>query len=149
MKNICLTFIFFTCFIFSPSLFAISETTEFETTCNKTNDLTGKSIACFNENDPLQSVGLFFGCSRMLQYSILTKKDGRIKKAPRRLVFDIENIYFRPKFTEEKNYIKRKTLELKSASNKNIGQCKIIESPAKITEELKLILDVNTSRNIL
>ena len=149
MKNICLTFIFFTCFIFSPSLFAISETTEFETTCNKTNDLTGKSIACFNEDDPLKSVGLFFGCSRMLQYSILTKKDGRIKKAPRRLVFDIENIYYRPKFTEEKNYIKRKTLELKSASNKHIGQCKIIESPAKITEELKLILDVNTSRNIL
>mgnify|MGYP000016411201 CR=1 FL=1 len=149
MKNFFLTFILFTCFIFSPSLFAISETTEFETTCAKTNDLTGKSIACFNETDPLQSVGLFFGCSQMLQYSILTKKDGRIKKAPRRLVFDIENIYFRPKFTEEKNYIKRKTLELKSASNKNIGQCKIIESPAKITEELKLILDVNTSRNIL
>ena len=149
MKNICLTFIFFTCFIFSPSLFAISETTEFETTCAKTNDLTGKSIACFNENDPLQSVGLFFGCSRMLQYSILTKKDGRIKKAPRRLVFDIENIYYRPKFNEDKNYIKRKTLELKSSNNKNIGQCKIIENPAKITEELKLILDVNTSRNIL
>ena len=149
MKNILLTFIFFTCFIFSPSLFAISETTDFKTTCNKTNDLTGKSIACFNENDPLQSVGLFFGCSRMLQYSILTKKDGRIKKAPRRLVFDIENIYYRPKFNEDKNYIKRKTLELKSASNKHIGQCKIIESPAKITEELKLILDVNTSRNIL
>ena len=149
MKNILLTFIFFACFISSPSLFAISEATDFETTCTKTNDLTGKSIACFNENNPLQSVGLFFGCSRMLQYSILTKKDGRIKKVPRRLVFDIENIYFRPKFTEEKNYIKRKTLELKSANNKNIGQCKIIESPAKITEELKLILDVNTSRNIL
>ncbi len=149
MKNILLTFIFFACFISSPSLFAISEATDFETTCTKTNDLTGKSIACFNENNPLQSVGLFFGCSRMLQYSILTKKDGRIKKVPRRLVFDIENIYFRPKFTEEKNYIKRKTLELKSANNKNLGQCKIIESPAKITEELKLILDVNTSRNIL
>ena len=149
MKNILLTFIFISCFISSPSLFAISEATDFETTCTKTNDLTGKSIACFNENNPLQSVGLFFGCSRMLQYSILTKKDGRIKKAPRRLVFDIENIYYRPKFNEDKNYIKRKTLELKSASNKHIGQCKIIESPAKITEELKLILDVNTSRNIL
>lgn len=149
MKNFFLIFIFFTFFISSPSLFAISETTEFETTCAKTNDLTGKSIACFNETDPLQSVGLFFGCSQMLQYSILTKKDGRIKKAPRRLVFDIENIYYRPKFNEDKNYIKRKTLELKSSNNKNIGQCKIIESPENITEELKLILDVNTSLNIL
>ena len=102
MKNILLTFFFFTYIILSPSLFAVSETSEFavsettgfETTCTKTNDLTGKSIACFNENYPLQSVGLFFGCSRMLQYSILTKKDGRIKRAPRSLVFDIENIYF-------------------------------------------------------
>ena len=149
MKKIFLTFIFVSCFIFSPSLFAISETTDFETTCNKTNDLTGKSIACFNSEFPLQSVGLFFGCSRMLQYSILTKKDGRIKKAPKRLVFDIENIYYRPKFTDDKNYIKRKTLELKSSNNKNIGQCKIIESPAKITQELKLILNVNTSLNLL
>ena len=87
MKNIFLTFIFFTFFISSPSLFAISETTEFETTCAKTNDLTGKSIACFNETDPLQSVGLFFGCSQMLQYSILTKKGWENQKSPKTLSF--------------------------------------------------------------
>ena len=71
----------------SQSVFSITPTTNFSESCLKTNELTAKAITCYNEKTPLESTGFYFGCSRMLQYTILTKKDGRIKTSPKRLIF--------------------------------------------------------------
>ena len=57
---------------------SLSTNTKLEETCLKTNELSKISLSCFNNDTPLNSVGFYFGCSRMLQYSILTKKDGRL-----------------------------------------------------------------------
>ena len=85
----------------------------------------------------------------MLQYNIITKKDGRIKYSPKRLVFNINKIYYRPKFNENKHYINRKTLELKNSNHVSIGQCKIEDGPKDINNALELILQKNTEKNKL
>ena len=149
MKKILVFIFILPLFFTSHHAFAITPTTNFSETCTKTNDLTTISLTCYNEQRPLESIGFYFGCSRMLQYTIITKKDGRIKKAARSLVFDIENIYYRPKFNEDKNYIKRKTLELINSNHVIIGQCKIENGPKDINKALESILQNNTAKNKL
>ena len=147
MKKI-LVFIFILPLFFnSYNAFGISPTTNFSETCTKTNELTEIALTCYNEQRPLESIGFYFGCSRMLQYTILTKKDGRIKFSPKRLDFNINKIYYRPKFNENKHYINRKTLELKNSNHVNIGQCKIEDGPTDINNALELILQNNTGKN--
>ena len=149
MKNF-LVFIFVLPLLLnSQSAFSITPTTDFSESCLKTNELTAKAITCYNEQRPLESIGFYFGCSRMLQYNILTKKDGRIKASPKRLIFNINKIYYRPKFNENKHYIDRKTLELKNSVHKSIGQCKIENKPEDINKMLESILENNTSKNKL
>ena len=133
----------------SHNAFSITPTTNFSESCLETNELTAKAITCYNEKRPLESIGIYFGCARMLQYNILTKKDGRIKAAPKRLVFNINKIYYRPTYNENKHYIDRKTLELKSPSHKTIGQCKIENYPEDIIRSLEVILENNVSKNQL
>jgi len=150
MNNIkkILVFIFILPLYFtSHHAFGITPTTNFSETCKKTNELTAIALTCYNEQRPLESIGFYFGCSRMLQYTILTKKDGRIKFSPKRLDFNINKIYYRPKFNEDKHYINRKTLELKNSNHVNIGQCKIEDGPTDINNALELILQNNTEKN--
>ena len=116
---------------------------------NEINELTAKAITCYNENRPLESIGFYFGCYRMLQYSISTKKDGRIKTSPKKLIFNINKIYYRPKFNDNKHYINRKTLELRNPFHDLIGQCKIENKPEDINKSLEIILKNNTSKNKL
>ena len=80
----------------------------------------------------------------MLQYSIITKKDGRIKVSHKKLVFDIDKIYFKH---EKKQYIDRKTLEMKNPAHKVIGQCKSLDAGDNIEKELEEILINNTFFN--
>ena len=80
----------------------------------------------------------------MLQYSIITKKDGRIKVSHKKLVFDIDKIYFKH---EKKLYIDRKTLEMKNPRHEVIGQCKPVDTGNIIEEELEEILKNNTLFN--
>tara|TARA_Y100000588_G_C13677765_1_gene679017 strand:+ start:109 stop:567 length:459 start_codon:yes stop_codon:yes gene_type:complete len=131
----------------SHNAFGISPTTNFSETCKKTNELTATALTCYNEQRPLESIGFYFGCSQMLQYSIITKKDGRIKYSPKKLIFNINKIYYRPKFNENKYYINRKTLELKNSTHVSIGQCKIESGPKDINESLESILKNNTTKN--
>ena len=115
-----------------------------EETCLKTNELSKISLSCFNNDAPLKSVGFYFGCSRMLQYSILTKKDGRINVSHKKLAFDIDKIYFK---LERKMYIDRKTLEMKNPRHEVVGQCKPVDTSDNIEKELEEILKNNTFFN--
>ena len=143
-KNFILLFSFFLFFIFHTQYsYALSTNTKLLKACSKTNELTKRSLACFNNEEPLQSVGFYFGCSRMLQYSIITKKDGYIKVSKKKLKYDIDKIYFRPKFNDDKFHIDRKTLQLKNPQKKVIGQCKIVDSNEILNKELKAILKSN------
>ena len=85
----------------------------------------------------------------MLQYSISTKKDGRIKTSPKKLIFNINRIYFRPQFNDHKHYIDRKTLDLKNPFDVTLGQCKIENKPEDINKSLEIILNENKSKNKL
>ena len=144
MKNFIRLFSFFLFFIFYPYYsYALSANTKLSETCLKTNELTKTSLACFNNEEPLQSVGFYFGCSEMLQYSIITKKDGYIKVSKKKLKYDIDKIYFRPKFNDDKFHIDRKTLQLKNPQKKVIGQCKIVDSNEILKKELEAILKSN------
>ena len=139
--------LFFVCLIVSfHSQYsqALSENTELSESCLQTNELSEISLACFNEDTPLKSVGFYFGCSRMLQYSIVTKNDGRVKVSHKKLSFDINKIYFKH---ERKLYIDRKTLEMKNGRHKIIGQCKYLNDSNNIEEELEEILKNNTFFN--
>ena len=148
MKNFIRLFSFFLFFIFYPYYsYALSANTKLSETCLKTNELTKTSLACFNNEEPLQSVGFYFGCSEMLQYSIITKKDGYIKVSKKKLKYDIDKIYFRPKFNDDKFHIDRKTLQLKNPQRKVIGQCKVVDSNESINRELETILKSNTNFN--
>ena len=148
MKNFIQLFSFFLFFIFYQHYsYALSTSTKLSETCLKTNELTKTSLACFNNEEPLQSVGFYFGCSQMLQYSIVTKKDGRIKASHKNLKFDVDKIYFRPKFYNDKFYVDRKTLQLKNSQKKVIGQCKVVDSNESINRELETILKSNTYFN--
>ena len=95
MKKFFLLFFIFL-FIFSHTQYSysLSANTELEETCLKTNELSKISLSCFNNDAPLKSIGFYFGCSRMLLYSIVTKKDGRIKVSHKKLKFDLYKIYF-------------------------------------------------------
>ena len=145
MKKFLLLFFIFL-FIFSHTQYShsLSTNTKLEETCQKTNELSKISLSCFNNDAPLKSVGFYFGCSRMLQYSILTKKDGRIKVSQKKLAFDIDKIYFKH---ERKLYIDRKTLEMKNPRHKVIGQCKPVDTGDIIEKELEEILKNNTFFN--
>ncbi len=149
MKKILVFIFILPLFFTSHHAFAITPTTNFSETCAKTNDLTAIALTCYNEQRPLESIGFYFGCSKMLQYTIITKKDGRIKYAPKRLIFNINKIYYRPKFNENKHYINRKTLELKNSTHVSIGQCKIENEPKDINKALESILQNNTAKNKL
>ena len=145
MKNIFLLF-FILLFVFFPTQYShsLSANTELSETCQKTNELSKISLSCFNNDAPLKSVGFYFGCKRMLQYSILTKKDGRIKVSRKKLSFDIDKIYFK---YERKLYIDRKTLEMKNPRHEVIGQCKPVDAGANVEKELEEILKNNTFFN--
>ena len=154
MKNF--IFIFFFSFSIIPQYsfgitpdFTLNPGSKLPEKCLKTSQLAKKSVTCFNIEKPLKSFGFYFGCSRMLQYSIVKKKDGRIKKLSQRLVYDTDRIYFRPAYNEDKYYINRKTLELNTPTGRSIGQCKVLTNPDNIKEELELILKSNTSNNLL
>ena len=133
-------------FIFTHTQYshALSTDTKLSETCLKTNELSKISLSCFNNKAPLKSVGFYFGCSRMLQYSIVTKKDGRIKVSHKKLKFDLDKIYFK---YETKLYIDRKTLEMKNRQNIVIGQCKPLDTSDNIEKELEEILKNNTFFN--
>ena len=145
MKKFLLLFFIFV-FIFSHAQYShsLSANTKLEETCQKTNELSKISLSCFNNKAPLKSVGFYFGCSRMLQYSIETKKDGRIKTSHKKLVFDLDKIYFKH---GTKLYIDRKTLEIKNRKHKVIGQCKTLDTSGLIEKELEEILKNNTFFN--
>ena len=149
MRKILFFIFIFPFFLNSANLYGITPTTNFSESCLKTNELTAKAITCYNENRPLESIGFYFGCYRMLQYSISTKKDGRIKTSPKKLIFNINKIYYRPKFNDNKHYINRKTLELRNPFHDLIGQCKIENKPEDINKSLEIILKNNTSKNKL
>ena len=72
MKNILVFIFILPFFLTSQSSLGITPTTNFSESCLKTNELTAKAISCYNENKPLESIGFYFGCYRMLQYTILT-----------------------------------------------------------------------------
>ena len=145
MKNIFLLFFVFLFIFFNTQYsYSLSTNTKFSETCEKTNELSKISISCFNNKAPLKSVGFYFGCSRMLQYSIETKKDGRIKASHKKLVFDLDKIYFKH---ETKLYIDRKTLEMKNRKHRVIGQCKTLDTSGLIEKELEEILKNNTFFN--
>ena len=80
----------------------------------------------------------------MLQYSIVTKKDGRVTVSHKKLAFDIDKIYFKH---ERKMYIDRKTLEMKNPRHEVIGQCKPVDTGNIIEKELEEILKNNTLFN--
>ena len=143
-KYFLLFYIFLFIFPHTQYSYALSTDTELSETCLKTNELTKVSLSCFNNKAPLKSVGFYFGCSRMLQYSIVTKKDGRIKVSHKKLEFDLDKIYFKH---ERKLYIDRKTLEMKNHRHKVIGQCKPLDSSDHIGKELEEILLNNTFFN--
>ena len=143
-KYFLLFYIFLFIFPHTQYSYALSTDTELSETCLKTNELSKISLSCFNNKAPLKSVGFYFGCSRMLQYSIVTKKDGRIKVSHKKLEFDLDKIYFKH---ERKLYIDRKTLEMKNPRHKVIGQCKPLDSSDHIGKELEEILLNNTFFN--
>ena len=145
MKNIFLLFFVFLLIFFNTQYsYSLSTNTKFSETCLKTNELSKISLSCFNNKAPLKSVGFYFGCSRMLQYSIVTKKDGRVTVSHKKLAFDIDKIYFK---LERKLYIDRKTLEMKNPKHKVIGQCKPLDTSDNIEKELEEILKNNTFFN--
>ena len=144
MKNIFLSFFVFLFVFHTQNSYSLSTNTELEETCLKTNELSKISLSCFNNDSPLKSVGFYFGCKRMLQYSIITKKDGRIKVSRKKLAFDIDKIYFKH---ERKMYIDRKTLEMKNPRHEVIGQCKPVDTGDNIEKELEEILKNNTFFN--
>ena len=145
MKNIFLLFfVFLFVFFHIQYSYSLSTNTELSETCLKTNELSKISLSCFNNDAPLKSVGFYFGCKRMLQYSILTKKDGRINVSHKKLAFDIDKIYFKH---ERKLYIDRKTLEMKNPRHEVIGQCKPVDTGNIIEKELEEILRNNTFFN--
>ena len=145
MKNIFLLFFaFLFAFFHMQYSYSLSTNTELSETCLKTNELSKISLSCFNNGDPLKSVGFYFGCSRMLQYSIVTKKDGRVTVSHKKLAFDIDKIYFKH---ERKLYIDRKTLEIKNPRHEVIGQCKPVDAGDIIEKELEEILKNNTFFN--
>ena len=145
MKNIFLLFFVFLFVSFHTQYsYSVTTNTELSETCLKTNELSKISLSCFNSDAPLKSVGFYFGCSRMLQYSIVKKKDGRIKVSHKKLAFDIDKIYFKH---ERKLYIDRKTLEMKNRRHEVIGQCKPVDTGDNIEKELEEILKNNTFFN--
>ena len=79
-KYFLLFFIFLFVFAHTQYSYSLSTNTELSETCLETNELSKISLSCFNNDAPLKSVGFYFGCSRMLQYSIVTKKDGSTEK---------------------------------------------------------------------
>ena len=137
-------FIFLFFFAHTQYSYSLSTKTELSETCLETNELSKISLSCFNNDAPLKSVGFYFGCKRMLQYSIVTKKDGRVKVSHKKLVFNIDKIYFK---YERKLYIDRKTLEIKNPRNKVIGQCKPVDTGNIVEKELEEILKNNTFFN--
>ncbi len=143
-KYFILFFIFLFIFTHTQYSYSLSTNTELSETCLKTNELSKISLSCFNNDAPLKSIGFYFGCSRMLLYSIVTKKDGRIKVSHKKLKFDLDKIYFKH---EKKLYIDRKTLEMKNPRHKVIGQCKPVDTSDNIEKELEEILKNNTFFN--
>ena len=141
--------ILFTSFFGLPAQ-ALKTDIKLQESCMQPNEFTTYSMFCLNEKEPIFSLGFHFGCSRMLQYSIDTDNDGRVKANHRRLKHDIEKIFFTHKFTDYgKSHIDRKTLEWVSKSKKIKGQCDIKFNIQEVVDELQIILDKEKSSNQL
>jgi hypothetical protein len=143
-------FIIFFISVFGLPAKALKTDIKLQESCKKAGEFTTVSMFCMNEKDPLSSLGFHFGCSRMLQYSIETDNDGRVKANHRRLKYDIEKIFFTHKFTDYgKSHINRKTLEWVSKSKKIKGKCDIKFNIQEVVDELQIILDKEKSSNQL